>query len=142
MMDDQKERKISPELSVDQCSNDEQIKSKALEEQLEFIERWKIEMIEWIHRQTNEVKEKISDVYQRFYSEWKERHRIVEIELRNKRDSNELLEQDLTDLFKQIDRLEEELAHQDQVLHQITINELNKIIPKYQPLTTISKKDN
>lgn len=131
-------RKLTEEINQ-LIERTEQIKSKTLEEQLQFIERWEYEMIEWIHRHTNDVKEKISDVYHGYYSEWKERHRMMEFELQDKRDSNRFFERDLTHLSEQIERLEKEILQQDKLLHQITINELNQIIPKYQPLTTIGK---
>ena len=120
----------------------EKIKLKTLDEQLQFVERWEYQMIEWIHRHTDDVKEKISDVYHGYHSEWKERNQMMEIELQNKRDSSRFFERDLTHLSEQIERLEKEILQQDKLLHQITINELNQIIPKYQPLTTIGKKAN
>lgn len=114
----------------------ENLKKKLLDEQFQLIDQWEIDMIEWIRRHTNEVKEKIFETYEECEIQWKERYDNLEKDLQEKRDSNRFFERELIDFTQQIEQLENEIEQQNQYLQQITVQELNQFIPTYKSTTT------
>ena len=118
----------------------DKLKKSSLNEQFQLIDRWEMEMMELIRKHASEVKEKILEIYDGYEVQWKERHEILEKELREKRDSNRFFEGELIEFSQQIEQLEKEIAREEKSLRQITVHELNQIISKYKPLTTIGKK--
>lgn len=118
----------------------EKLKRKSLEDQFQLIDQWEMEMMEWIRKHTNEVKEKIFETYEGCEVQWKERHEILEKDLREKRDSNRFFERELIEFSQQIEQLENEIEQQSQFLHQMTVHELNQFIPKYKSLTTFGNR--
>jgi hypothetical protein len=111
-----------------------------IEQHLEYIDKWKHEIIEFIHKHTNDVKEKILSIFNTYQSELKQYHIILEKDLHDKRDSNKYFEQDITDLSQRIEQLDKEVHHVKKLLYDITINELNQMVNKYKLSNAIGKK--
>ncbi|CAF2581551.1 unnamed protein product [Rotaria sp. Silwood2] len=102
-----------------------------INQHLEYIDKWEYEIIELIHQHTKDVKEKILCIFNVCQSELKRRHKNLGKELNEKRDLNALAESDLKELSQQMEQLDKDVQNINKVLNQISINELNQIVNKY-----------
>jgi len=108
-----------------------------IDQHLEYIDKWECETIELIHKHTKYVKEKILSICNTYKSDLEQYYTILGKELKNKRDLNTFFEQDIMNLSQRIEQLDKEIQHVHKLLRNISINELNQIVNKYNLSNTI-----
>jgi hypothetical protein len=112
--------------------NDKSFIQLNIDPHLEFIDKWEHKTIHSIHKHTKYLKENITSVFNTCKSQLKEYHTIIEKEVQDKRDLNGC---ELMQLSQRIEQLDKDIQHVNKILQQITINELNQIVNKYNRAT-------
>jgi len=108
-----------------------------IDQHLEYIDKWEYETIELIHQHTKDVKEKIFSIFNTYKTDLKQYYTILGKELNDKKISNTFFERDITSFSQRIEQLDKEINHVNKILHNISINELNQVVNKYNLVNTI-----
>ena len=113
-----------------------------INQQLECIDKWENETIEFIRQHTKDVKNKMLCIFITYKSQLQQYHSMLGKELDEKRDlKNRCIKLDLTELSQRLEQLDKEVQHVNKVLHRISLNELNQIVNKYKLSTqTLGRK--
>ena len=121
--------------------NEKRITQLNINQHLEYINQWEKETIELIHKHTKHVKEKMIVIFKTYKTELQKFHTMLGKELDNKRNLNTFIESDLMELSKQMDQLDKEILHMNNVIHQMGNSELIQIVKKFNlPTNTIGKE--
>lgn len=103
-----------------------------INQHLEYIDKWQAEITDLVHQHTEHTKNYIRSVFDSFISDLKSQYTMYKKEIDLKKKLNLFNEDILRNLSQQITQFNNEIKMKNELLHNINVQELNKITDKYR----------
>jgi len=110
-----------------------------LSQHFEYIDKWEDEMIDLIQKHSKDVKDKLQSMFERYKNEINDYQTKLTNDLTETKSSNRYFEYDIADLTKRVQQFNQNIQHLNNLLRDVSINELNRIAKQIQIKNSISK---